>query len=313
MPRARTIRMGPVAAILYLLTAVLCLALARRVARVSLRAGAALIALPLLFTGAALLTGRIYAPIDLAYTAEPLASVAREAGVTHVANAAASDVYAQFVPWNAALRWAVAHHEWPLWNPFELGGDVLAAAAQSAPYHPLTLIALLLPQAQALTYAAAMLFFVAALSLFLLARDLELGELASLFGAAAWAFSTHVVTFAHTAHGNAVAMTPFVLLAARRVAREPRPRSAALLLVALTLLMLCGHPESMLHVVFLASAFALFEMLRAASGGRHTQSPAPRSPPAPRPAVAYALRAGVVPPGLRGGFHLALFLALRRN
>src|SRR5258705_9145069 len=49
MPRARTIRTGPVAAILYLLTAVLCLALARRVAPVSLRAGAALIALPLLF------------------------------------------------------------------------------------------------------------------------------------------------------------------------------------------------------------------------------------------------------------------------
>src|SRR4051794_40042758 len=124
MPRARTIRMGPVAAILYLLTAVLCLALGRRVAAVSLRAAAVLVALPLLLTGSALLTGRIYAPIDLAYTTEPLASMAREVGVTHVANAAASDVYAQFVPWNAALRWAVAHHEWPLWNPFELGGNV---------------------------------------------------------------------------------------------------------------------------------------------------------------------------------------------
>ncbi len=239
------------AALLYLTTAVILLALARRVVAFSLLAASVLVMLPLVFTGPALLTGRVYAPIDLAYTSEPLASMALAAGVTHTANDALSDVYAQFVPWNAALRWATAHHDWPLWNPFELGGGVLAGAAQSAPYHPLTLLGLLLSQAQALTFAATMMFFVAALTMFLLARERELAETAAIFAAAAWAFSTHVVTFAHTAHGNAVAMMPLVLLAARRVARDT---------AALTLLMLCGHPETMLHVVFLAAVFAVFEM-----------------------------------------------------
>src|SRR5205814_7077948 len=48
----------------------------------------------------------------------------------------------------------------------------------------------------------------------------------------------------------------------------------ALLVIALTLLLLCGHPESSLHIIFLGSVYALFESR------------------ARRRAVAYALAAG---------------------
>jgi len=170
----------------------------------------ALAALPLCFTGRALLTGGVYAPIDVAYLFEPLASLASKVGVRSVSNPMLSDVYAQFLPWNAALRWAVAHHEWPLWNPFELCGNVLAAAAQSAPYHPLTLLGVLLPPADALTFAATAGYFLAALGAFLLIRSLGVRESAAFFGAAAWAFSTYVVSFTHTAHGNATGPTDWV-------------------------------------------------------------------------------------------------------
>ena len=80
------------------------LALARRVVSFSRGAGVALLLLPLLFTGRALLTGRVYAPVDLAYSTEPLASIARTAGIHHLGNTAVSDVYAQFIPWHAAVR-----------------------------------------------------------------------------------------------------------------------------------------------------------------------------------------------------------------
>jgi hypothetical protein len=300
------------AGLLYLAVAIALLVLARRLLPFSLRAAAALAALPLVFTGSALLTSRIYAPIDLAYANEPLASMAGAAGVTHIANAAASDVYAQFIPWNAALRWAAAHHEWPLWNPFELGGGVLAAAAQSAPYHPFTLLGLLLPQGQALTFSATMLFFFAALTMFLFLRDLAVTESAALFGAAAWAFSMHAVAFMHTAHGNSIAMMPLVLLAGGRVAREASVRAAVLLTAMLILLLLCGHPESVLHVVLLGSAYAVSEMLSLGSrvpgagyrevmrsaAGPGTRDPGPRAAasgirhPAPLAATLCALAAG---------------------
>src|SRR6266516_6355636 len=75
-----------VSALLYFITALGCIALARRVAPLSWRAAAALLLLPLCFTGRAMLTGRVYAPLDLAYTKEPLAAVARQVGVTHTVN-----------------------------------------------------------------------------------------------------------------------------------------------------------------------------------------------------------------------------------
>lgn len=247
-------------ALLYLLTAFGALALARRLTPLSWRVAAALALLPLCFTGRALLTGSVYAPLDLAYTNAPLAAVARQVGVTHTHNNALSDVYAQFIPWNVALRAAVHRGEWPLWNPYELCGEPLAGAAQSAPYHPVTLLGLLIPLAGGLTFTAAMTYLLAALSMFLFLRSLDLGELPSFFGAAAWAFSTHVVSFILTAHGLSIAVAPLVFLGGRLIARAPSIRSAAVLTFALVLLTLAGHPETELHLVTMAAAYTLFEL-----------------------------------------------------
>lgn len=266
--------------LLYVVAGAGALAAARRVSPLSWRAAAALLLLPLCFAGRALLTGGIWAPIDLAYMDEPLASVAQQVGVEHSANPALSDVAAQFIPWNVALRRSIARGQWPLWNPYEFCGDPLAAAAQSAPYHPVTLLGLLVPLADGLTFTAAITLFLAALAMFLFLCDLGCDELPSLFGAAAWAFTTHLFAFILTAHALTICIAPLVFLAARRVAREPSRRSASLLVVALTLLTLAGHPETELHVVAMASAFAMFEMAAAR--------------PQARRAVAYAFGAGVV-------------------
>jgi hypothetical protein len=246
-----------VAALFYLLSAAGTLLLVRRFVTMSRRAAAALILLPLCLTGRALVTGNVYAPIDLAYHFDPLASMASKAGIARIANPLPSDVAAQFVPWNAALRWSIAHGQWPLWNPFELSGNVLAAAAQSAPFHPVTLLGLLLPMPDALGFAASMTYFLAALGMFLFLRNLELRSVPSLFGAAGWMLSTYVITYTHTAHGNAIVLLPLVMLGARAVALHPGFRSASLLAAALILLTLCGHPETSLHIVVLATAYVL--------------------------------------------------------
>lgn len=245
-------------ALLYFLSAASILVLVRRFATLSFQVSAVLILLPLCLTGRALVTGRVYAPIDLAYHFDPLASMARRAGIEHIANPLPSDVAAQFVPWNAALRSAIAHREWPLWNPFELCGNVLAGAAQSAPFHPVTLLGLLLPAPDALGFMAAMTYFLAALGMFLFLRNLDLRALPCLFGAAGWALSTYVVAFTQTAHGNAIALLPMVMLGARWISLRPGRNATAVLAASLILMTLCGHPETSLHVVALAGCYVLF-------------------------------------------------------
>jgi len=254
------------AALLYLLAAGAALAGARRIAPMSRRGAAALLLLPLLLTGRALATGGVYAPLDLAFMSEPLASQAAAAGVSHVVNPGLSDVYVQFIPWKSAVRFALAHAEWPLWNPFELCGGPLTAAVQSAPFHPVSVAGYLLPFPQALTFEASMIALIAALSMFLFLRDLVELEAAALFGGAAWMLSFHLVSFTGTAHGSATAILPLTLLGARRVARRPAKPAVALLALALALLILAGHPESVLHIVTLAVAYFGFELAGSGAG-----------------------------------------------
>jgi len=251
----------------YVVGVLLIVVCAQRVRRFSGGAALALIAMPLVFTGRALVTGAVYGPIDLSYTADPLASIARNVGIRSVKNPAISDVYTQFMPWRDALRRSAAHGEWPLWNPYELSGEPLAGAAQSSPYHTFTLLALLVPVRQSYAVAASLMFFGAAMFAFLFFRDLVRSEAAALFGAFAWMASTHLVFFAGTALALAGSAMPLALLGARRVAREPSRRSAAILTTGLALVVLAGHPESMLHIVAFAIAWFAFEMWNSGSIG----------------------------------------------
>ena len=233
-------------------------ALHRR-ARVSLPAVAVLVLLPLLLTGQALLRGGVYGSIDLAYTSEPLGSVAESAGITHVVNPVNSDVYTEFIPWHASVRDAIRHHQWPLWDRFSLCGNVLAGAVQSAPYHPLHLVALLLPLPSALTFIAATLFLIAAVSMFLFVRPMVSSEVPALLAAAIWMLAPHVGGFALTAYALALSTMPLVLLAARLLAHETSMNHMLLLAALLAVTIFAGHPETTMHIVTVAVAYFFYE------------------------------------------------------
>ena len=255
-------------AIVYFAASIVTLIVAQRITRFSRAAAIIILLLPLLFTGRALFTGGVFGPVDVAYTYEPLASVAPRAGAGAVVNPSISDVYSEFMPWNDSLRRSIGRGQWPLWDPYELCGTPLAGAAQVSPYHPITVIGLLIPLRQYFAFAAAMMLMCAALTAFLLFREFVGSEAAALFGAAGWMCSTHIVFFAGTALVLAASITPLVLLGARRVVREPGGPSVAILTAGLLLVVLAGHPESALHIVALAVAYFLFEIFRGVPGRR---------------------------------------------
>ena len=212
--------------------------------------------LPFVFTGHALVTSRVYGPVDLPYGSVPLNWMAKQYGLGAPHNGRLSDLYGQMIPWRKAVQWSLAHGEWPLWNPFMLSGDILAPAGQPTPYSPLMLLALLLPVPIGLTFSAAITHFMAALGTFLFAREIQSGsarrssEFAALIAAVGWTCATSIVFFILWPLGVAWTWLPFVLLGVRRA-------SLPLLSAAFTLLLLSGHPETALHVVFIAAAYAV--------------------------------------------------------
>lgn len=245
------------ALILYLVVAAAILyAWHRRLQPIPRAAVLVLLLLPTLFTGRAIFTGRVYDASDYGYLMRPLNDYANDLGV-HVHNGVLSDTYTQMIPWQAAVRHAWSHHEWPLWNPFMLCGDILAGGMQAAPYDPLNVVGLLLPLDLSLTFEATMTFFMAAFFAFALARFLGIRDDSALFAAAAFMLSSAMAfTIGWAPHTRSWSLLPLVLFAVSRVVREHR---AGLLALALTFLVLAGHPETMLHVVAIGIAWGLFE------------------------------------------------------
>jgi hypothetical protein len=249
------------ALLLYLATTIALIACWRRfVQPMSRTAAIVLVLLPLCFTGRALLTGKVYAPIDLPFMSEPLNAYAAEFGVPKVHNGTLSDLYCQIIPWRSAVRTAFASGQWPLLNPFMLCGDILAAAAQSAPYDPFNLLGMLIPLPPSLTFAAAMTFFLAGFGAFVFMRSLGCGELASLVTAAGWMFSGNVAFFVGWPLARSWVYLPLIFFAVRFVVREASIRGGVILLTVLTFLILSGHPESLLHVTAVGATYGLFEI-----------------------------------------------------
>src|SRR5262249_49738440 len=150
-------------------------------------------------------------------------------------------------PWQHAVRQALAHGEWPLWNPGMNSGDILAAGMQVAPYNPLNLLGLMLPEALAPTFSAVMIFFLAGLFTYAFARELECSDGAALVAALGFAFSGGVAFWAGWTPLSSWVLLPLVLLGIQRA-------SLPLLTIGFALLILFGHPETMLHVVVIAGA-----------------------------------------------------------
>ena len=239
---------------LYLAVTIALVAVLRRL--IAWRAAIVLIAMPLVFTGPALFTNRMYAPLDLLYMSEPFASAAKPG----IRNSVLTDISHQIVPWNIAVRESVRAGEWPLWNRLMLAGDVLAAAGQPAPYYPVTILAWLMPLAHGLTFGAAMGFFVAGLGAYLYFRRVGSSEVASMFGAGAWMYATPVVFYLEWPLGASLALLPLVLFGAEWLLDDAIPGAIALT-IALTLLIFAGHPESVLHVVGASAAHALVRLI----------------------------------------------------
>lgn len=250
------------AILFYLAVAVALIAAWRRfVHPISNAASVALILLPFCFTGRALLTGQVYAPIDLPMMAEPLSNYAADYGVETAHNAGLSDLYMQLIPWQSAVRNAVAQGEWPVWNPYLLCGSILAANMQAAPYDAVQLLGMLLPHPQALTFAATMTFFLGALFTFAFLRALGCSELAAFIAAAGYTFSALIAFFVGWPLGRVWTFLPLVLLGVRLIVRETNLRAGVILTASLVLTIFAGHPESILHIVFCGAIYGCYEVI----------------------------------------------------
>ncbi len=259
--------------------------LARRfVSAIPVRVALLLAALPLLFTGEAMLRGGLYGPADLYATADPWSTLAatETAGEPRLpANSLLSDLAFANLPWRAAVRDALANGHLPLWNRFVLAGNPLLGTAQAGILHPATWLGLWLPVPVSFTFSCTFTLFLALFSAYLFFADFRLRPPAALTGAIGWGFSTYVLFWLGWSVGPSTATLPLLLLGLRRLAREPGRAAIGLSAAALWLSFCGGHPESFFHAVAAGAVYFLWELAAARRGEA-------------APAIGAALAAGVL-------------------
>ncbi|HXU32148.1 MAG TPA: YfhO family protein [Thermoanaerobaculia bacterium] len=284
--------------LLYLLAATAIAAGAMRL-RLGLRRrdAAVLILAPLVFVGPALISGGTLFPVDRAYRVQPFDAHRELLGDRPASPAIFHDPFAMIAPWRAAVRHAYAMGEWPLWNPWCRAGEPLAGMAQSAPYAPVNLLALLVPLEDEAALVGGLHLAIAGLGGFLAFATFGLSRRAALVGAVAWSTSGFLLFWNLWPVTPTLAFFPWVLFSAVLLAREPSRGNAALLGLTLTLILLTGHSESVAHAVLVAAACAAFAMPWRQLRPPFRTSPALRS-------IGFALGAGIVAAALSAFFLL---------
>jgi hypothetical protein len=249
---------------------VLLLLVNRFVRRVPILPAVFLVLGPFVLTGRAMLTAGVYAPLDISYSGLPLESLRTASGLgPETRTPLLSDVIHSYIPSRKAVREAVKSGRLPLWNRFSMAGEPLLAFQQPAAFHPGTWIGFLLPLAQAWTFEMSLRLLIALLSAYLFFREIGCGQGASLFGAVGWALSDHLVFFLGYSVTASLAPFPLLLLGLYRLSRAGgQPSGFGIMVAALVLIGLGGHPETLLHTVAAGGVYFLFDLSRRAARRR---------------------------------------------
>ena len=255
--------------VVYGSTASLALWLAHRfVVPIPRRTAVILGAAPLLFTGQAILTRGILAPLDIVYQAEPFRSIASQEGIGPTRDPLLVDVVAQMLPWRAAVRESLAAGRFPLWNRHVLSGEPLLGVAQPAIFHPGTWVGLLLPLPEAWNFDVSLRLLLALGCAYVFFRGIGAEDMPALLGAFAWGFSDFLLFYVGYPITPSLAPFPLLLLGLTRLARGGGTAEVALTVTALVLTIVSGHPETLLFGVTGAGLFFLVELARARPGDR---------------------------------------------
>src|SRR5262245_38723645 len=142
----------------------------------------------------------------------------------------------QFWPWHKLVKDAILQGEWPLWNPLLGNGTPLLANLQSAVFYPLNLIYLVMPVEHALTLSVILHLLLAGLSMYALARQLNLLPFPAMVSALAYMLSGYIVgRVQFIPMVNAAAWLPLVVLLAEKLATRRRFSDVLWLAVVLAL------------------------------------------------------------------------------
>ncbi len=150
----------------------------------------------------------------------------------------------------------------PLWNPYNFSGNVLLGTYQSAIFHPLSWLFLLLPQIDAWSVTIIFAPILAGLAMYIFISVLGLSKSARFVSAITYAFSGFFMTWWEEAYmfTYSALFLPVVLTAVELFLRTSKKYWLALLSVSLALSITSGAFQMTFYVYLLTSFWILYRI-----------------------------------------------------
>jgi len=221
----------------------------------------ALISLPFIVLGRALLPGKALSPADILFVSHPWRSLAPG---LRPANDLLSDPAHLFQPWLMYAVSEVWHARIPLWNPHVFAGSPFFANPQSALLFPLNWLALIVPIASAFGLIAILKVAAIGLATYWFLRVRALHPLAALMGAISFMWSGLVVVWLQWTYATTLIFLPMLFASVECLRIRPGRRQIALLALTVALAACAGYPQGLALALASASAWALWRARGAA-------------------------------------------------
>jgi hypothetical protein len=233
----------------------------RREKKLDLLCIAVLLVLTLVVYAPALFAGKVLLPADTVLLMRPWGAHAQEKFPDfHFAQNQMHGPIFEYYSWRHYARERILAGEVPLWNPYELGGNVLLGNSQSAVLYPPNILLTLFSLPTGINLVTALHTFLTGLFMFLLLRRLKLKQPAALTGALTWMFCGLLTVWTEFQTPTAVlCWLPALLLCWEIYAQTGKWRWAVLGCGGVTTLaLLAGHLHFAFYTVIALIFYALW-------------------------------------------------------
>ncbi|MBN1641130.1 MAG: oligosaccharide flippase family protein [Anaerolineae bacterium] len=233
-------------------------------------AALALLALPLALFWQTTIGDRTLLPADNLYQWEPWSSFREQVGVGVPHNELLSDLLIENYAWKRFVLASFRQpggltNRLPLWNPYLWAGAPFLADAQHSALYPFSLLFYVLPLTEAYGWFTVLQFWMAGLSMYVLARTLGANRFgATLSGIVYPLSSVYVVSTVFTMIIAAMVWLPLLLAAIEQVVRAQMRGGSGVTTIyviggalALGCQMLAGHPEITYYTGLVMGLYAL--------------------------------------------------------
>ncbi|MBM3496291.1 MAG: hypothetical protein FJX72_18510, partial [Armatimonadetes bacterium] len=239
-----------------------------------------MIAAALALHGPAIVRGRVLLPADVVLLMRPWGQIAvqRFPELRYAQNQLLGPIF-EYYPWRHYSRSRIRAGELPLWNPYEMGGNVLLANSQSAVLYPPNALLYVLPLWVGINLVTLFHTTTTGLLMLGLLRCMGLRPGAAVAGAFTWMLCGCLIVWTEFQTPTAaLCWLPGALWAAEVFVRRwasykadgaPKHRRGAigalvLMAVALALALVAGHPQFAFYVVLAVAITMALRTPRAA-------------------------------------------------